>query len=286
MSNLIKYVKNNANKDFSEVKFNEVDAAIYTILPYLDLMGLINTPITIKELYDKFSKRFILKDKNKFMEENKKLFREMALSKRYQNNIIVSYKKIVNHETQFGAITVKVPKHFKFIAFEGTDDELVGWEENFKMGYMYPIPAQEEAINYLKENIKINDIVVYVGGHSKGGNLAISAVMEQNILKRYQVDYVFNFDGPGFLPDVINKTDKIKKKIKNYYPYESVVGMIFDTNGDKKIIKSNAYQIFQHDLHTWNIENNKFVTAKLSDYSKNFHLKINNILDKSISSSI
>ena len=280
MSNLIKYVKNNANKDFSEVKFNEVDAAIYTILPYLDLMGLINTSITIKELYDKFSKRFILKDKNKFMEENKKLFREMALSKRYQNNIIVSYKKIVNHETQFGAITVKVPKHFKFIAFEGTDDELVGWEENFKMGYMYPIPAQEEAINYLKENIKINDIVVYVGGHSKGGNLAISAVMEQNILKRYQVDYVFNFDGPGFLPDVINKTDKIKKKIKNYYPFESVVGMIFDTNGDKKIIKSNAYQIFQHDLHTWNIENNKFVTAKLSDYSKNFHLKINNILDK------
>ena len=87
MSNLIKYVKNNANKDFSEVKFNEVDAAIYTILPYLDLMGLINTPITIKELYDKFSKRFILKDKNKFMEENKKLFREMALSKRYQNII-------------------------------------------------------------------------------------------------------------------------------------------------------------------------------------------------------
>ena len=52
MSNLIKYVKNNANKDFSEVKFNEVDAAIYAILPYLDLMGLINTPITIKELYD------------------------------------------------------------------------------------------------------------------------------------------------------------------------------------------------------------------------------------------
>jgi len=73
LSNLIKYVKNNANKDFSEMKFNEVDAAIYTILPYLDLMGLINTPITIKELYDKFSKRFILKDKDKdkFMEENK-----------------------------------------------------------------------------------------------------------------------------------------------------------------------------------------------------------------------
>ena len=210
MSNLIKYVKNNANKDFSEVKFNEVDAAIYTILPYLDLMGLINTPITIKELYDKFSKRFILKDKNKFMEENKKLFREMALSKRYQNNIIVSYKKIVNHETQFGAITVKVPKHFKFIAFEGTDDELVGWEENFKMGYMYPIPAQEEAINYLKENIKINDIVVYVGGHSKGGNLALVSSMYCKNRINKKIKQIYSNDGPGLKKEQIESENYSK----------------------------------------------------------------------------
>lgn len=282
MSNLVKYVKYCGDKTFDEYPFNEVDAAIYTILPYLNFMGIINEPTILKDAYLKSENRFLLKDKNKFMEENKKLFKVMAESNRYKNNIITNYKKLVNNETQFGAITIKVPKHFKFIAFEGTDDELVGWEENFKMGYMYPIPAQIEAIKYLKENIFVNDFVVYVGGHSKGGNLAIASCMEQNFLKKYQVDYVFNFDGPGFLPEVMKskKLKKIDKKIKNYYPYESIVGMIFDSVGDKKIVKSNAYQVFQHDLHTWMWEDNKFITANLSDYSKKIHIKIEDILNK------
>ena len=151
MSNLVKYVKNCGDKTFDEYPFNEVDAAIYTILPYLNFMGIINEPTILKDAYLKSENRFLLKDKNKFMEENKKLFKVMAESNRYKNNIITNYKKLVNNETQFGAITIKVPKHFKFIAFEGTDDELVGWEENFKMGYMYPIPAQIEAIKYLRK---------------------------------------------------------------------------------------------------------------------------------------
>lgn len=282
MSNLVKYVKNYGDKTFDEYPFNEIDAAIYTILPYLNFMGIINEPTILEDAYLKSENRFLLKDKDKFMEENKKLFKIMAESNRYKNNIITNYKKLVNSETQFGAITIKVPKHFKFIAFEGTDDELVGWEENFKMGYMYPIPAQVEAIKYLKDNISVNDFVVYVGGHSKGGNLAMSACMEQNFLKRYQVDYVFNFDGPGFLPEILNskKLTKIDKKIKNYYPFESIVGMIFDSVGDKKIVKSNAYQVFQHDLHTWMWEDNKFITVNLSDYSKKFHTKIEGILNK------
>lgn len=282
MSNLVKYVKNYGNKTFDEYPFNEIDATIYTILPYLNFMGIINEPTILEDAYLKSENRFLLKDKDKFMEENKKLFKIMAESNRYKNNIITNYKKLVNSETQFGAITIKVPKHFKFIAFEGTDDELVGWEENFKMGYMYPIPAQVEAIKYLKDNISVNDFVVYVGGHSKGGNLAMSACMEQIFLKRYQVDYVFNFDGPGFLPEILNskKLTKIDKKIKNYYPFESIVGMIFDSVGDKKIVKSNAYQVFQHDLHTWIWEDNKFITANLSDYSKKFHTKIEGILNK------
>ena len=71
-----------------------------------------------------------------------------------------------------------------------------------------------------------------------------------------------------------------QEKIKNYYPYESIVGMIFDSVGDKKIVKSYAYQVFQHDLHTWMWEDNKFITANLSDYSKKFHIKIEDILNK------
>lgn len=282
MDNLVKYVKENKNKTFKDYPFNEIDAAIYSILPYINFMGIINDKITIKDAYEKTRNRFLLKYQDKFLEKNKELFKEMASSIRFKDNIITNYKKLVNHETQFAAIAIKVPGHFKYIAFEGTDDELVGWEENFKMSYMYPIPAQEHAINFLKKNIKFDDFVVYVGGHSKGGNLAISAVMEQNILKKYQIDYIFNFDGPGFLTEIINlkKLKSVSKKIKNYYPEESVVGMIFDSLGDKFIVKSNAHQVFQHNIHTWKWNNNKFINCQLSNYSKDFHLKIENILKK------
>ena len=282
MSNLINYVKLNKDKTFKEYPFNEVDASIFAAVSYIDFTGIIDGKITIKEAYEKSQNRFLLKSKEKFKKQNKDLFKEMASSKRFKDNIITSYKRLVNNNTQFGAITIAVPHSFKFIAFEGTEDDLVGWEENFKMAYMYPVPAQEEAYNYLKENIKPNDFNVYVGGHSKGGNLAIYACTKLSLLKRYQVDYVFNFDGPGFSKDLVNfkKLKQIEKKIINYYPCESVVGMIYSSPGKTKVIQSNASHIYQHDIHSWQVDNNAFKEGVLSNYSKKIHSKLEAITKK------
>ena len=49
---------------------------------------------------------------------------------------------IVNSEMQFGALTMKLPDKSTFIAFAGTDSSIVGWEEDFKMAYMYPGAGQ------------------------------------------------------------------------------------------------------------------------------------------------
>ena len=38
--------------------------------------------------------------------------------------------------------------------------------------------------------------------------------------------------------------------------------------------------MFQHNIHTWKWNNNKFINCQLSNYSKDFHLKIENILKK------
>lgn len=279
MSNLIKYVNINKDKSYKEMEFNEIDAAIYTLLSYLDFTNIVVEPITVEDAYQKFSNRFILKDKDIFMEENKKLFKEMATSKRYKDNILCNYEKVVNDSTQFGAISI-VADNFKFVSFEGTCDELVGWEENFKLGYMYPVEAQKRACGYLKKNIRVNDLRVYVGGHSKGGNLAISAAMEQNIINRFKIKCVFNFDGPGFLDKYYYKTIKIRNKIVNYYPSESIVGMIFNSNGKENVVKSKSFGVFQHDLQSWMWSDKEFVLAKLSNYSKNMHQKIEDILKK------
>ena len=104
MDNLVKYVKENKNKNFKDYPFNEIDAAIYSVLPYINFMGIINDSITIKEAYEKTKSRFLLKYQDKFLEKNKELFREMASSIRFKDNIITDYKKLVNHETQFAAI--------------------------------------------------------------------------------------------------------------------------------------------------------------------------------------
>ena len=53
MDNLVKYGKENKNKTFKDYPFNEIDAAIYSILPYINFMGIINDSITIKEAYEK-----------------------------------------------------------------------------------------------------------------------------------------------------------------------------------------------------------------------------------------
>lgn len=282
MDNLINYVKENGYKTFKELKFNEVDAAIYCVLSYINFDGIKIKNIKIKDLYEIYKTRFTLKEKDKFNQKNRELFSIISKSIRYKDNFITDYEKKINKITQFQALAIKVPHHFKFIAFEGTDDLLIGWEEDFKMSYLYPVPAEVHATNFLSRNIKLNDYVVYVAGHSKGGRLALTSSMEQTPLKKFQIEYIFNFDGPGIIPELINtkKYHSILKKIRNYYPEESIVGMILESQGKKTIIKSDGFKIYQHSIHTWLINKTEFQKGTLSKESKEFHLKIENVINK------
>ena len=150
------------------------------------------------------------------------------------------------------------------------------------MSYLYPVPAEVHATNFLSRNIKLNDYVVYVAGHSKGGRLALTSSMEQTPFKKFQIEYIFNFDGPGIIPELINtkKYHSILKKVRNYYPEESIVGMILESQGKKTIIKSDGFKIYQHSIHTWLINKTEFQKGTLSKESKEFHLKIENVINK------
>ena len=65
-----------------------------------------------------------------------------------------NYKYIWDTDTQFGAVCFKVKKKFIYVAFEGTDNLLSGWKEDFQMAYEFPVPSQKLAVKYLNENIK------------------------------------------------------------------------------------------------------------------------------------
>ena len=74
-----------------------------------------------------------------------------------------------------------------FVAFEGTDDSMVGWHEDFDMMHTFPIPSQKLAMEYLNQVITRKYHRVYVGGHSKGGNLAMTACMYLPFWKQHKV---------------------------------------------------------------------------------------------------
>ena len=55
-------------------------------------------------------------------------------------------------QTQFAAVTFRLPSGTLVVAFRGTDDSLVGWKEDFNMAFQYPVPAQVSAAEYLKKS--------------------------------------------------------------------------------------------------------------------------------------
>ncbi len=104
----------------------------------------------------------------------------LAASPRFRDMTIHSYRSILDHQShiQFAATTFIYKDQFAFIGFRGTDTSIAGWREDFDMSASFPVPAQDEALHFLKQTVtrlpkKIKNI--YVGGHSKGANLAVYA---------------------------------------------------------------------------------------------------------------
>ena len=115
---------------------------------------------------------------------------------------------------------------------------------------------------------------LYLGGHSKGGNLALYASYFSYKRVKNKIVNVFNFDGPGLN---IKVNDEItKNKIITIVPSMSIFGMVFNNPLDTYIISSSTKGLLQHDLFSWIIDkNNHFIFATyLSSTSKTLNIAI------------
>ena len=163
-----------------------------------------------------------------------------------------------NKDMQFCAMMFKVRKLFTYVAFEGTDHLLSGWKEDFEMVYTFPVQAHTEAIDYINEMVNIFDKHVIVGGHSKGGNLALVASMYCHFWIRSRIIKVINFDGPGLLLKQL-KSRKYKKIYDRYYhiiPSFSLIGLVLYHSDNYYVVDTYEKSIFAHDFMTWKIEDN------------------------------
>ena len=241
MAALTDYLAWRGDIDFSAVPPNEVDSLIFSQIIYLDFADIVPESKTEKGV----TLLAAMKQYLKLRREEKKtslgalipkeiilLATHAARSKRFGSLYLNGFVNKINEEdqSQFCAMTFNLGNNEKYIVFRGTDDTIVGWKENFNMSFMLPIPAQLEALEYVSEVADTFDGSIYIGGHSKGGNLAVFSATESDEQIKPRIKAVYNNDGPGFTREFIEseKYLQIRGKIQTFVPESSVVGMLLD----------------------------------------------------------
>ena len=267
---ILSYLREQGNVSFSEKPLSEVDALILCQFCYLKFDGLVSdadhfeSVTSLQELtVHPDADRLFLDER--YEKANRELFQDMAASKRFGELRLCAYVNLVEKdwETQFSAITILLEGEKAFVAFRGTDETVVAWKEDFNMTFLSPIPAQHCALKYLGEIAGRLGDSFFLGGHSKGGNLAVYAAMNSEAAIRDKIRAIYNMDGPGFWPEVREKSayDEIADRIVKILPRSSFIGMMFEQENSYKVIESNNIGLLQHDPFSWVIRDGHFVEA-------------------------
>ncbi|WP_245547016.1 DUF2974 domain-containing protein [Evansella cellulosilytica] len=271
---MLDYIDWRGDLTFDQAPFNDVDNLILSQLSYVNFEKIVpdlhcSKSITIKcaaDLFDKLNREEGTNTLSPLIKESIKLFKRIAKSERFSNLTLSKYVNIIdyNEHKQFSAINISINKDTIFVAFRGTDNTIVGWKENFNMTFMSPVPAQIEAINYLETAVGSTNKQLILGGHSKGGNLAVYAAIKCNDSTKTRIISVYNNDGPGFHRDVIECKEykEMLGKVKTIIPQSSIVGMMLEHEEEFVIVKSSRKVMMQHDPMSWEVLGSNFICVK------------------------
>lgn len=273
MAHMTDYIKEYGGYTFEEKPFNEVDNLIFSQLAYVDYAGIVagfdsdvETSLPrAAELFWSLHSEDEMEDDLSIVRKAAYLLRECAEAKRFKGTTLLRYVNNVNTriDKQFSAVNFYLDDGTALIAFRGTDSSLTGVKESAMLSYMFPVPAQIEALYYFQETASLSRRKVRVCGHSKGGNLAVfAAVSCSNSLKK-NIIAVYEDDAPGFPKEMIERYDylQMKDRIFSFVPEDSVIGCLLEHNSSTKIVKSENDGLKQHQASSWLVENDHFVYA-------------------------
>ena len=254
MGNIITYVQEMGHLAFDELGFNDVDSLILSELAYLDFscVGDAAVPyaVSIGELV---SRGFVPDCPSNGVSPDKcrQLYEAMAGSRRFRDVRVDNYVNDIDvaEEKQFAAVTFRLSPRLHYVAFRGTDSTIVGWKEDFNMSYRADVPAQRGAAAYFEMLCNTQRSNYILGGHSKGGNLAVYAAMMVPEKHRRQVALVFDHDGPGFREEVLARLGyaAIRNRIYKTVPESAVVGLLLTPHHKYSVVESRAVSLLQHD---------------------------------------
>ena len=270
MANLFDYLDWRGDLPFSAAPFCEVDNLILSLVSYLDFSSLLLEGDRIGLPLEKLAP-LVLASRPKgplgllLSERFYDLLARAALSPRFAPVRVWGHRSRSDkkRELQFSATTFSLGGGESFVAFRGTDDTLIGWKEDFNMTVSFPVPAQEEAAAYLSFVAHSTTDRLLIGGHSKGGNLAVYAAATCDEAVRERIVTVWSNDGPGFPREMLESSGylAIRDRIRPLMPRSSVVGIIFEWDPEPELVESNASGAFQHEGLTWQVMGPAFVRA-------------------------
>ena len=268
MSNLFDYMAWRGDLTFGNAPLCPADALVFSMIAYMNFDGLVPAdphaePARLADVAKAYFARPAVQRPG-FESNHERLLRLLADSARFGSLRMLAAQKTLDRKTgmQFAAISFLLPGQNLFVAFRGTDDTLIGWKEDFRMSYECPVPAQIEAKRYLAEVAGAYPLRrVFVGGHSKGGNLAVYAAVNCGPEVRCRIRTVFNHDGPGFFDGTVSSEAyaEMRPRIETYMPQSSIVAVLLEHDTSYKIVKSSSKGLLQHDGYTWEVLGTDFV---------------------------
>ena len=272
MSNLLDYLDWRGDLTFLSAPFNEIDNLIFAELAFVDFHGIVpgvgeGAGVVLRDA----AARYFSDGRDKKLESSvlvpeliPAMLEKMCTSARFGDLILSCCEEHLDEARaeQFAAITVELPGRAAYLSFRGTDDTLVGWKEDFDMALLDTVPSQVRAVDYVKRAAaRYRGWKLYLGGHSKGGNLAVYSAVNCGKSIQNRLLAVYNNDGPGFRETLLSREEhrRVADRIFTILPKSSVVGLLMEHEEDFIVVDSTQVGVLQHDGFSWCVKGPEFV---------------------------
>lgn len=272
MSTLIDYIKWRGDLEFWQDGFNVFDNLVFSAISYVEMDQVFNNSevdtLFLTEVSDQYFEKYaagIVYRDNSVLRECPNIMKAAASAKRYQKVLVRNYvSKIDTAKTlQFSAVEFLLPDGTSYVAYRGTDDTIIGWKEDFLLA-VSEVEAEKLSVEYLDKIGLESNRRLRIGGHSKGGHLAVYGAAKCSKDIQDRILDVYSNDGPGFSKEFVKskQVKAISDRVLRIIPEESVVGMLMEPVGSTIVVKSTNKFIMQHDLMSWEMDAMEFVTEK------------------------
>ena len=271
MGTIRDYINWRGDLDLDRDPFNDIDNIVLSCVSYVEMDDIFTADgpdtLSLKEISDIYFEKIF--DKKEFREgsvlkDGPQILKMIADTDRYRDVKVRNYISLNDTERtlQFAAMEFMISDDTSYIAFRGTDDTVVGWKEDFRLA-MTETEAEKETVAYINRIAKDNDRKLYVGGHSKGGHMAVFAAAECDSPIRERIIKIYSNDGPGFMKETASskKIKAILPRFVSIVPEDTIVGLLMTPVGTPIVVKSTTISALQHNPATWCLEGKSFVTA-------------------------